>query len=107
MKLSASNVHAPLANVDAVLTYAAVADMEHVFSNGIMWSYNDDPTAGRLIVTVGGATVVDFDITNKGAGFIPFGDPAGTDINAEVVITLKAGGAGVKGKITALGHKLR
>lgn len=107
MKFNPANVNAPSANTDAVLTYAAVTNMEHVFSNGIMWSYDGDPTGGRLLITVGGATVVDFDITNKGAGFVPFGDPAGSDSGQAVVITLKAGGPGVTGKLSVLGHKLR
>lgn len=102
---STGDVHAPGSNAAAIVTYAAgTAGTNHVIT-GIAWSYTAAPTGGNLKVEDGsGNTVFSVDITAAGPGFIPF-DPAkrGTAGSA-MIITLAAGGAGISGKVSVLGH---
>jgi hypothetical protein len=103
---STGDIHAPEANTAAVVTYNAVAGRQHVIS-GVAWSYDTDPTGGNLQVEDGaGSTVFSVDITSKGPGFIPFPDGKRGSVNTAMVVTLAAGGAGVTGKVSVLGHGL-
>ena len=99
---SSTNHHSPAANTAAVITKVAVAGQRH-FLTGVGWSYDDDPTGGNLIITDGGATVFEIDITKGGPGFIPFDAPIRAAVNSQVVVTLAAGGAGVSGIVNLLG----
>ncbi len=67
---------------------------------GIIFSYSADPTGGGITVVAGSLTLLDVDITDGGLGFLPF---AGFDIPKDnvddVVVTLKAPGGTVVGKL--------
>ena len=103
---STSDVHAPASNTAAVVTYAAVSDRRHAI-NGIAWSYSGAPTGGNLKVEDGsGTTVFTMDVTAAGAGFVPFAAPLAGRNNTALIVTLAAGGSGVSGKVSVLGHYL-
>lgn len=87
------------ANADAVITLAAIADEIHVLDQ-LWFSYSATPTAGRLTITIGGVTKLDLDITQSGPGPLPLNRMNGGKPNEAVVITLKAAGSGVVGKLT-------
>ena len=103
--VSTGDVHAPAANTAAVVTYtAAGAGVSHALS-GIAWSYSADPTGGNLKVEDGAGNVVfSLDITKGGPGFIPFPQPKKGSANTALVLTLAAGGSGISGKLSVLGH---
>lgn len=66
----------------------------------ITWSYDAAPTGGRLTITMAGTVVFDIDITAAGPGALrPV--PLGGGIDETVVVTLYAGGVGIKGKLNA------
>jgi hypothetical protein len=67
----------------------------------VCWSYNAVPTGGRLTI-MGGGFNFDVDITSGGPGFIPFNPPVHATDNANIVVTLYAGGVGVIGKLNLL-----
>ncbi len=100
VRQTANDVHAPAANVAAVLTYAADANGKHTLG-AIFFSYSAAPTGGRLTVTDGGATVFDLAITGAGPDAIYFDPPLSGTQNAALVITLAAGGGTVAGKLNA------
>jgi len=99
------NVHEPSANTNAVVTYAADSDQHHVIS-GVAWSYDGTPTGGNLTITNDGNDVFKSDITAAGPGVINFDPPIRGDKNAALVATLAAGGGGVSGIVSVLGHWL-
>lgn len=78
----------PGAGVAAVCTLPVVAGKPNTLSK-VVWSYNADPTNGRLTITLGGVTVLDVDITKGGPGALQFGAITGT---AAIVVTLAHGG---------------
>jgi len=97
--VSANNLDTPAVNTAAVITKAAVAGVGHVLS-GIYWSYDDDPTGGRITVENGAGTIVfDIDVTDKGTGFLPFTPPIRGGNNVAMIVTLAAAGAAVTGKL--------
>jgi len=101
-----ADVHAPSANTAAVVTYAAVAHRRHAI-RGVAWSYSAAPTGGNLKVEDGtGTTVFTMDITAAGAGFVPFAPGLAGRANTALIVTLAAGGSGVSGKVSVLGHSL-
>lgn len=103
---AAGNVHGPAVNTAAVVTYNAATAVKHVIS-GVAWSYSGgDPTGGNLkIEDVSGTTVFSINITAQGAGFIPFAPPLrSAAVNTALIITLAAGGDGITGKLSILGH---
>lgn len=90
---------APAANTAAVVTIAAVAGQRHRIT-GLGYSYSASPTGGNLLITDGGTTIVDIDVTSSWevwAMLPPGGIECGT--NSAVVVTLAAGGAGISGKV--------
>ena len=87
--------HYPAANTNAVIVIASVANRKAVI-HAIQWSYSAAPTGGRLVVTVGGVTVLDTDITSGGPGGFQ-----ATFAGDGAVITLYAGGAAIVGKLSA------
>lgn len=112
-------------NANAVIFYAAIGaqiDTEFEFSHvrllggptqgglahvigGISYSYSAAPMGGRLTVEdAAGNVVFDIDITDPGPGEVLFMPALRSGINAALIITLYAGGAGVKGKVNAIGH---
>lgn len=102
---SSADIHAPSSNTAAVVTYAAATDKQHVIT-GIAWSYDGAPTGGNLkIEDVSGTTVFSIDITAAGPGVIYFNPPKSAAAkNTALIITLAAGGSGVTGKVSVLGH---
>lgn len=85
-------------NANGVLTKAAPgAGLRWAFGVQLYWSYSGTPTGGRITVVVGSTTVMDFDITAGGPGFMPLPIMHG-DANEAVVVTIYAGGSGVVGK---------
>jgi len=85
-------------NADGVLTKSAPGSgLRYAFGGMITWSYSGTPTGGRIVLTVGGVTLYDFDITASGPGFMPLPIHKGGD-NEAVVLTIYAGGSGVVGK---------
>ena len=100
-----SHVSAPGANTIATVTFGAVAGQRNQFEF-VAWSYNDDPTNGRLYVHNGaGVIYFDIDITSGGPGFIPF-TPEMSAVGAALYVSLAAGGAGISGKVNVMGHRL-
>jgi hypothetical protein len=103
---AATDVHAPAANTAAVVTYNAVATGQHVIS-GVAWSYAGTGTlsGGNLLIEDGAnVKVFNMDVTEKGAGFIPFDPPKRGSKNTLLRVTLAAGGADVTGKVSVLSH---
>ena len=98
------NVMSAAANAQVNLTIAQRAG-HNICISGIAWSYNDDPTNGRMWITIGAQTVFDIDITQSGPGFFPFVPPI--ESQGEVQIHLAAAGAGVIGKLSLLGRWTR
>lgn len=101
-ELSSDDVHAPAANTAAAVTYSGAAGTQHRIA-GIAWSYSDTPTGGNLKVEDGsGTTVFEIDVTDKGHGFVPLLAKGSDD--TDLIVTLAAGGAGISGKVSVLGH---
>ncbi len=102
---STSDAAAPASNTAAQITYAAAgAGVSHAIS-GVAWSYSAAPTGGNLKIEDGsGNTVFTMDITAAGSGFIPFPVPKKGSANTALIVTLAAGGSGVTGKVSVLGH---
>ena len=91
----------PAANTAAVVTLAADPEQVHVLDR-LEFSYDGAPTGGSITVAIGGSTVFQHTITAGGPGQFTFDNaPLYGGLNASMVITLAAGGAGVVGKLTA------
>lgn len=101
VRVDADNVSYPAANTDAVVTMVAPGTHRFHTIGSVYWSYDDDPTGGRLSITFGGNVALDIDITAGGPGYIFWQPPIEALKNHEVVITLAAGGAGITGKLSA------
>lgn len=89
----------PAANTAAVVTLAAVTKNYYIV-DAMQFSYDGDPTGGRLTVAIGGETVFDVSITKGGPGPIPI--PPGLTrgvVNEACVVTLAAGGSNITGKL--------
>lgn len=86
------------AGAAATLTKSAPGSGKRYAFAGIVWSYSAAPTGGALTVTIGGRTLMTFDITSAGPGFIPTPIYKGGD-NEALVVTLAAPGGAVIGKV--------
>lgn len=101
------------AGTDTVITLTARATGVYRI-NAVIWSYSGSATIpsatviGEIVITVGGVTVSDTDVTNSGTGFLLLSSGAVTGQNKAVVITLKnpSGGTGVTGKLTVVADAL-
>ena len=101
---STGDVAAPSSNTAAQLTYAAAADRRHALS-GVAWSYDAAPTGGELKIEDGsGNTVFRVKITSAGPGVFYFTPAKLGSLNTALIVTLAAGGSGVSGIVSALGH---
>lgn len=102
---SSSDVHAPVANTAAVVTYTAGgAGVYHVIG-GIAWSYSGVPTNGNLKIEDDGVIVFTLDIVAAGPGLILFPRPKKNAVaNKALVVTLSTGGAGITGKLNVTSH---
>lgn len=95
------------ANTASVVTMAAVSDGRNVISE-IRCSFNIAPAANtNLTIASGGATVFDLDVMTTNTDtykVITFNPPLkGSAINANMVVTIAAGGANCKGKLNVVG----
>ena len=99
------DVHAPASNTAAIVTYNADATNKHCIS-GVAYSYDVLPTAGKNLKIEDGAGTVIFsiDIVSAKNGEIYFNPPKIGSLNTNLIITLAAGGAGITGKVSILGH---
>jgi len=89
------------ADVNAAITIPA-SSAEFWVLDAIGFSYSALPTTGRLVVAIGGVTIIDLDIRSIGHNYIRFSEPIykGSEAkNEAMVITLHAGGASVVGKV--------
>ncbi len=99
-----ADANAPSSNAAAVVTYGAVSALCNVIS-GIAWSYSTAPTGGNLKIEDGaGNTVFTIDITAAGPGVFTFDPHKRGTVNTAMIVTLAAGGSGVTGKVSVLGH---
>lgn len=63
----------------------------------VSWSYDAEPTDGRLAIEIGGAKVWEVDITAAGPGHIVFDKPLYEETHGkDLKVTLAAGGANGK-----------
>jgi len=95
---SGSNAAAASGNA-AVITLPGVAGKRNAVSF-LSWSYDAEPTSGRLTITDDGNTVFQVDITAAGPGFFSFPTPLLGTLSKAVVITLADGS--VNGKVNAI-----
>lgn len=107
MNASTADVHAPASNTAAVVTYAAITSQRHNIS-GIAYSYvGGTPVGGNLKIEDEAASVVfSIDIPAAGADKVYFNPMKSGRINKAMIITLAAGGSGITGKVSILGHAL-
>jgi len=83
----------------AVVTLSGVTDVVHIL-NHVWFSYSDTPASGGITITIDGETFLDHDITQSGPGPLPLNRMNDGTTGSEVVITLKAGGGAVVGKLS-------
>lgn len=103
---SAVDTHSPASNTDAVVTYTADAYSAHVIRS-IAYEYDASPTGGLLTVEDGAGNVVfTKNIAAAGAGYVEFYDGLKGTVNEDMIITLAAGGSGVSGTISVIGHQV-
>lgn len=98
-----SDCYATEEDDDAVVTLVAPAPGYANVIGGLVWSYSDDPTGGRLTIESDGDLLYDVDVTTGGPGFFIFDPPLMGNAVEDLVVTLTAGGTGVVGKLTVLG----
>lgn len=92
---------------NAPLTITLEAPTLGTIRNGfawLHWSYNAAPTNGQITIVSGELSYTIF-ITAAGPGFLPF-DQTVFRPGEQVVITLAAGGAAVRGSLAILGAKV-
>src|SRR5690606_976301 len=102
---SSGNVVVSDDDAAAVKTRSAVAGQRHVLT-GVLVGYDGEPDGGLLTITDGGVTVLSVPILVGGPAPIQFPSLLMGGINSTVVITLAAGGSGVKGYLNLFGHRL-
>lgn len=96
--------HKPSSNTAAVITIAAVPGVAHELES-VSFSYNGTPTNGNFkIESPSGTTLYEVYVTSAGAGPMPLGNSClkSPSVNAEMIITLAAGGSGVSGIVNAI-----
>lgn len=91
-------------NADATLVYPVPPlGASYINISGILWSYSQPPTGGGLILTEtnSGHVWMDIDITQDGPGQLLF-NPVRRFEGPSLTITLRAGGAGIVGKLSVI-----
>jgi len=86
------------ANTAVVITLPATAG-KYWLIPGLIYSYDELPSVVGGITISDGANGLDWDEVSNGSYARPFFPPWRGALGAEVVVTLKAGGAGVIGKL--------
>jgi len=78
-----------------VITVTAIAERRHILHK-LVWSYSDTPTNGGITIS-GGNVTLDIDIVNPGPGSLSINYLC--SVNTNLVVTIKAGGGAVVGKL--------
>ena len=99
---SNGNVNQPAVNTAAQIIYQSIAGVPQVIA-GVAWGYDGDPTGGSLTIDDGTDTLFYVPITKGGPGYFQFNPPMRSGV-AGFRITLAAGGAGITGSLSVLGH---
>jgi hypothetical protein len=102
-----ADLHAPAANTDAVVTYAAPGvGLAHAI-DGLAYSATGTIAAAvALTVKDGTDVVVSLVVGATGVQVIPFPGGLRASANAALVLTLPALGASGTGRMNALGHRV-
>ena len=95
----------PAANTAATMRFDPEAERRHLIG-GVCWSYSAAPAGGRLTIGDGQRNAVDVDIIAGGPGSLLFNPPLVFPINAPVILTLAAGGAGITGKVAPISYEI-
>ena len=66
---------------------------------GFSWSYDNDPTGGRISITGGGLPSKSWGVTSGGPGFINFPSPLECNMSTDCTISMTAGGSGIRGDL--------
>lgn len=87
---------------NTAITLTKAADEDQFWgADWVTWSYDDEPTGGRLTITIGSLVVVDIDIISGGPGILRFDPPLYVGTKGEALVAvLAAGGSGVAGKLS-------
>ena len=89
-----------VANPATVITKPTMgAGTFHVLGS-VYWHYSESPVGGGLTIKDGSTTVFSMEITNAGAGFLPFMPSLRISDNSALVVALADGGDGVTGKLS-------
>ena len=92
-------------NAAVVITYPAAAQGQRHIITGIAWSFDAAPAAAAALDILDGATVIfGVDVTAAGYNSVQFDPPKCGTVATLLTITLGAGGAGVTGRLSILGH---
>lgn len=86
------------ANTAVTITLPSVSNVVRILNN-LWFSYSGTPTGGGVTITIDGVTFLDLDITTGGPGPLPLNRMNDGKHGSEVIVTLKAGGSGVVGKL--------
>jgi len=85
-------------NTAEQITYSADPDVTHILEQAV-FSYSDTPTGGYLEITMNSEVVMKLWITQGGPGPIVFNPPISAPKGSDLVVTLAAGGAVIKGSL--------
>lgn len=104
--LPSTSLTAAQTNAAAVVTLAADANRGNIIGT-IVYSYSAAPTGGLLTVEDGsGVTVFQVDVALGDVQVITFSPPLLFSANTATIVTLAAGGSGIKGKVNVVAWKL-
>jgi len=92
-------------NTSVAVAYTAIPNSCHTIT-GVVWSYSADPTGGNLLVQDGSNTVFCVDVIHGGGEGLQFIPPIKGTVGNAMTITLAAGGSGIVGRVSVLGHRL-
>lgn len=87
------------ANTAITLTIPGSGGLRH-YLGSVTFGYDATPTSGRMTVLDGSTVIHDEFVGAAGAVGRVFPEPKATSVGNSLVITLTAGGTGVKGSIT-------
>lgn len=105
--LGATNNFDSKQNLDVVITYQANPNGAHQIY-GLYWSYSSNPNPGPAFLRINEDQTPVFyeEITTGGPGFFEFSNGFKISNNKSMQITLSAGGVGIVGSLTVVGHKV-
>ena len=88
-------------NMATVITITPPANRQAVLWD-IFFGYDALPAGGRLTVTVGGVETLSLPVTQSGPGPLPLPGMSPATLGEQIVITLAAAGASVRGSLTVM-----